>query len=221
MKKLVMLLLLMTLAVGCRHLIHDGVAGSGKRLIEKRTIGSFTSISTEGAYDIEVLSGQPGGSLELEGDDNILPMITTEISNNVLHIRSLRSFSVHRSITLRISVPNLEGVSASGAGRIEISGLKNEKFVLDVNGAPTIRVSGETKNLEIGADGAANIDTHKLRADRVVVGSEGVSKVEVYATSELEVTVSGPSHVVYHGDPHVKQTINGPGSVTKKEPSGS
>lgn len=219
MKKILLVMILASFGFGC-NVIHDGVAGSGNRQKEKRTVANFTSISTEGAYDIEFVAQAPL-SLEIEGDDNLLPLITTEVSNNVLHIKSKKSLSSRKPITLKISAPNLEGLSANGAGRIEISGLKNEKFAMDVNGAATVEVSGETGALDLESNGAARIDTHKLRADRAVVESNGVSKVEVYAVSDLNVTVSGPSQVTYHGDPHVKKTVNGPGSVTKKGPTGS
>lgn len=102
-----------------------------------------------------------------------------------------------------------------------MSGLKNEKFEIDASGAPAIKASGETRVLNIDASGAGKIDTHKLRAARVVVDSNGVSKVEVYAAEQLDVTVSGPSHVIYEGDPVVKQTVHGPGSVEKKESEGA
>lgn len=220
MKKILLLMILAALTAGCRNLIHDGVAGSGNRLKEKRDVANFTSISVEGAYEIEVVAGSDA-SLEIEGDDNILPLVSTDVSNNVLHIRSKRSISPRKMISLKISVRNLEDVHANGAGRIEITGLKNDKFALDINGAPTIIVSGETKALEVDANGAATIDTHKLRADNARVGSNGVSKVEVHAAKELDVTVSGPSRVTYHGDPHVNKTVNGPGSVVKKESIGS
>ena len=220
MKKIALLILLISLAVGCRNLMHPGVAGSGKRQTEKRSVPTFTSISTEGAFEIEVVQGTPQ-SLEIEGDDNILPLIATEVSNSVLRLKNIRNYSTHSPIAIRISATALEGVSASGAGRIDVSGLKNEKFALNANGAPKIILSGESKILEIETNGAANIDTHKLRADRVVVDSNGVAKVEVYAANELDVTVSGPSSVVYHGNPRVKQTVNGPGSVRKKESGGA
>ena len=45
-------------------------------------------------------------------------------------------------------MPDLAGISASGAGNIEVSGLKNEKFEIDVSGAPSIKASGETKLLD-------------------------------------------------------------------------
>jgi hypothetical protein len=216
-KKLLPLILLISLGTACHH---EQVGGSGNIQKEKRETGSFHSISTEGAFDIEVVCQKPQ-SLELEGDDNILPLISTEVSNNVLHVRSLRGYSVSQPIKLKISVPDLAGVSASGAGTIVVSGLKNEKFEIDANGAPKIRASGETKALSIDANGAGKIDTHKLRAANVQVDSKGVPSVEVYASEELNVTISGPSRVVYDGNAVVHQTIHGPGKVEKKESEGS
>lgn len=215
MKKIVLLLMVISLVAGC-HGIHKGIPGSGKVRREKREIGNFTSISTEGAFDIEIVCQKPQ-SLEIEGDDNILLLVSTEVSNNVLHIRNTRGYSVSQPITLRISVPDLQGIASSGAGKIEVSGLKTEKFAIDANGAPTIRASGETKALVIDANGAGKIDTHRLHTARVEVDSKGVSRVEVYASEQLDVTVSGPSHVIYQGNAVVNKTVNGPGSVEKKE----
>ena len=213
MKKLVLLIVLIGLGAACY--LHHGVAGSGKRLKEKRSVGAFTSISTEGAFDIEIVC-QKGQDVAIEGDDNVLPLVTTEVSNNVLHIRNLRAYSVAEPMALKISVPDLEGIYSSGAGTLEVSGVKNEKFEIDANGAPTIKVSGETKALTIDANGAGKIDAHRLRATRVEVNSKGVNKVEVYAAEQLEVSISGPSHVIYSGNAVVNKKVNGPGSVDKK-----
>jgi len=200
--------------------MHHGVSGSGKLVKEKRNVGSFNSISTEGAFDIEVVCQKPQ-DVDISGDDNILPLVTTEVSNNVLHVRSLRDYSTSQRLTLRISTPDLVRIQSSGAGTIEVSGLKNDRFEIDVNGAPTIKASGETKALKIDTNGAGNVDTYKLRAARVEVESKGVSGVEVYAAEQLDVTVSGPSHVTYRGNPVVNKTVHGPGSVEKKESEGS
>jgi hypothetical protein len=218
-KRSILLTILIALGAGC-HVIHDEIPGSGKILKEKRNVGSFASISTEGAFEIVVVCQKPQG-VEIEGDDNILPLVSTEVTNNVLHIKNLQSYSVREPITLRISVPDLEGISASGAGTIEISGLKSEKFEIDATGAPTIRASGETRVLKVDASGAGKIDAHRLHAARVGVDSKGVSRVDVYAAEQLDVTISGPSHVIYEGNAVVNKTVNGPGSVEKKESEGS
>ena len=219
MKRIVLLTLLISLAAGC-HRIDSGIAGSGKLQRQKREVASFSSISTEGAFDIEIVCQKPQ-SLEIEGDDNVLALISTEVSNNVLRIRNLSDYSVSEPITLKIAVPNLEGLSASGAGTLAVYGLKNEKLEIDASGAPTIKVSGETKVLDIDTSGAGKIDAHKLRAARAVVDSKGVSRVEVFAVEQLDVTVAGPSHVTYEGDPVVKQTVLGPGSIEKRQSQGS
>lgn len=219
LKHFLSLLVLIVLGASCRG-IHHGVPGSGKLQKEKRSLGSFNSISTEGAFVIEVICQKPQ-DLEVEADDNILPLVSTEVSNNVLHIRNLRNYSTAAPVTLRIFVPDLIGLHSSGAGSVEVSGVKNENFEIDVNGAPTIRAAGETKALRVDARGAAKIDTHRLHAARVEVDSKGVSTVEVYAGEQLDVTVSGPSHVIYRGNPVVNQRVNGPGSVEKKESEGS
>lgn len=217
MKKLMLLSALIVMALlasACGGMLNR-VSGSGNRQKQKRDVPSFNSISTDGAFEIDIVC-QQSVSLEIEGDDNILPLVGTEVSNNVLHIKNNRSYSVSEPIRLKISVPNLEGIAVNGAGKIEVSRVKNEKFEIDVNGAPAIRVSGETNLLDIDTNGAGKVDTRKLNAAKVIVESKGVSKVDVRAVDQLEVTVSGPSHVTYEGDPVVNKTVNGPGSVEKK-----
>jgi hypothetical protein len=90
-----------------------------------------------------------------------------------------------------------------------------------VNGAPTINVAGDSKVVKVSANGAGKIDSHRLRASDVSVTSNGVSRVEVYATENLDVQISGPSHVIYSGDPQVSKSINGPGSLEKRETKGA
>lgn len=221
MKKILVIIMLCTLASGCHYAAKmHGVTGSGVRKVEKRELSPFTSIATDGAFDIDVVSQQPQ-ALEIEGDDNLLPMVTTEVSNGVLRINNVGSYSTRTPMKIKISVPDIEGLTANGAGTIEVSRLKNDKFDIDSNGAPTIRVSGETKELKVDANGAGNVDAHKLRASRAEVDSKGVAKIEVFASDVLNVTVSGPSQVIYDGDPAVNQTVNGPGSVQRRDPGGA
>ncbi|HYN23787.1 MAG TPA: head GIN domain-containing protein, partial [Pyrinomonadaceae bacterium] len=190
MKKVLLITILCSLATGCHYAAKmHGVTGSGVRKVEKRELSSFTSISTDGAFEIDVVC-QQAQTLEIEGDDNLLPMVSTDVSNGVLRIINVGSYSTRTPMKIKISVPNIEGISANGAGTIEVSRLKNDKFDIDSNGAPTIRVSGETKELEIDANGAGKVDAHKLRASRAEVDSKGVAKVEVFASDVLNVTVS-------------------------------
>src|ERR1044071_3968408 len=111
MRKLALLFLLLPLvAAGCHHGMRAEVKGSGKRVVQKRQISPFTSISTEGAFEIEVTC-QKDPSLEVEGDDNILEIVTAEVSGNVLRLKSSKSFSTSEPVRFKITVPNLEGLT--------------------------------------------------------------------------------------------------------------
>lgn len=220
MRKLALLLVVLPIvALGCHHRGNE-IQGSGKREVQKRQIAPFTSIDTHGAFNI-IVTLQKDVSLEVEGDDNVLNYVTSEVSNNVLRLSNSKNYSVSEPVTFKISVPNLEGLSVSGAGNVDINGMNNDKFEIDSNGAPTITVSGTTKMLDIDTNGAGKINTHNLRASRGVVESKGVSKVEVDVADQLDVTVSGPSSVIYKGDPVVNKTVNGPGKVERRNSEGA
>lgn len=213
MKKIALLFLLLPLvAAGCHHGMRSELKGSGKRVVEKRSVTPFTAISAEGAFEIEVTS-QKDLSLEVEGDDNILTIVLSEVSNNVLHLKSAQNYSSDEPVKFRISVPDLSALSVAGAGHIDVKNVKNDKFEIDVQGAPTVSVSGNTKLVDIDSSGAGKIDTHNLHASRAVVDSKGVSRIDIDVKDQLDVTISGPSSVYYKGDPQVNKTINGPGKV--------
>ena len=220
MRKLACLVLLTVFACGCHGKFISKIKGSGKREIQKREVPAFTSISTEGAFTIEVTC-QQGQSLEVEGDDNVLEYVGTDVSGNVLRLKNTKSYSINEPVKVRISVPNLEGFSSNGAGRIDIKGMNNDKFEIDANGAPTIRVSGTTKVIDIGVNGAVKVDTTKLRASRGVVDTNGASRVDLDVTDQLDATVNGPSTVTYTGDPVVNKTIRGPGKIERRGSEGA
>jgi hypothetical protein len=221
MRKLALLFLLLpVLAAGCHHGMRAEVKGSGKRVLQKRQVSPFTSISTEGAFEIQVTC-QKDPSLEIEGDDNVLELVTADVSGNVLRLRNTKSYSASEPVRIKITVPNLEGLSVSGAGWIEIKDVKNDKFEIDSNGAPNITVAGNTSVIDIDSNGAGKIDTHNLRASRGVVDSKGVSRIDLDVKDQLDITVSGPSFVTYRGDPVVNKTIHGPGKVEKRTSEGA
>jgi len=220
MKKLLSLLVVTLLFTAGWPGLRGGVTGSGKRGLQTRDIGPFNSIRTEGALTIQIVC-QKDLRLEVEGDDNVLPLVSSEVSGNVLRLSNKSGYSVNEPVTFKISVPNIEGISVNGAGKIEIVGLKNERLEIDANGAPAINVSGSTQAIDIEVNGAAKIDTHNLRAARAIVDSRGVSKVDLGISDHLDVTVSGPSQVTYRGDPVVNKTINGPGKVEKRRDQGA
>lgn len=219
MKRIAIVLLpasLLFVLGGC-HL--GGVHGSGVRKTEKRDLPSFNAIETTGAFEVQVICQKPA-SFEIEGDDNLLPLIQTEVRNGVLRVSSTKRYSTRSPISLRITVPDLASVSSTGAGKFTVSDLKNESFEIHSTGAAVVSVDGQSNNVKISSTGAGKIDSHDLRAGKVEVTVTGAASVDVYASDQLDVTVSGAGRVNYSGDAKVNKHVSGAGQVNKKQETG-
>lgn len=215
---LALLTLLFALS-GCSYIGKGGkgVQGTGVRKTEKRDLGPFKSIETTGAYEIDVNCQKPA-SFEIEGDDNILPLIRTEVRDGVLRVSPEKSYNPRLSLILRISLPDLESLSTQGAGKVHIVDVKNEKLALHSTGAAMIDAAGQTKTVRIESTGAGKIDTSNLRAEKAEIQVTGAASVDVFASEQLDVSVSGAGRVAYSGDPKiVNKNVSGIGSVSKKD----
>lgn len=197
-----------------------GVRGSGVRKTEKRELPAFTSIETTGAFEVEVTCQKPAG-FEIEADDNLLPLIQTEVKNGVLVVSTMQSYSSTGGIVLRITVPDLASVKSTGAGKFRIADVKNDNFAVESTGAATVTASGQSKVLKISSTGAGKIDAHNLRADKADVTVTGAASVDVNVNDTLDVNVSGAGRVTYSGNPTVNKHVSGAGQVTKKETTGA
>jgi hypothetical protein len=205
-------LCLLLALTACFH----GVRGSGVRKTEKRDLPAFTSIETSGAFEVRVDCQKPV-SFEVETDDNLLPLVQTEVRDGVLRVTTTKSYRSNGGIVLRITVPDLARIKSTGAGKFDISNLKNDLFEIQSTGAATVVASGQSKSLTISSTGAGKIDAHDLRASDATVKVTGAAGVDVYATDALDVTVSGAGRVTYSGNPKVSKKVTGAGQVVKKE----
>jgi Putative auto-transporter adhesin, head GIN domain len=217
MKKAVLflsLVMLVPLLGGCNHF--GNKKGSGTMKVEKRDVPAFTAVSISGAYEVEIVV-QKEQSLEIEGDDNLLPLIRTEVKNGVLNIDNEKSFNTEHALRVRISVPNLDALSTSGANEFEVTNVKSDDFNIEASGAGHIQISGETKELEVGMSGVVGLDAKDLKAQKVNVKTSGAANADVYASEELRASVSGAGNIDYYGDPKtVSEDASGAGSISKK-----
>ncbi len=200
---------------GC-HFAGRGVKGSGVRKTEMRDVASFKSIESDGAYEIEV-NCQQALSVQIEGDDNLLPLVKTDVRDGVLYITNPQPYHTRQPVVLRIAAPNIERIVSNGAGNFNVSNLKNDAFELHSTGATSFNASGQTKSVRIETSGAGKINAGELRAEKANVSISGAASVDVFASDQLDVNLSGVGHVSYSGNPKtVNKNINGLGSVSAK-----
>src|SRR6266849_4065437 len=170
--------ILLTFALGCVFVLSAcGVRGSGVRKTEKRNLPAFTAIETSGAFEVEVTCQKPA-SFEIEADDNILPLIETEVKGGVLRVTTTKHYSSRGSIALRIAVPNLESVKSTGAGKIDANDFRAQKADVTVTGAAGVEVN-VSDELDVNVSGAGRVTyTGNPKVNKHVSGAGQVTKRE-------------------------------------------
>ena len=215
MKRAICLLALVAAFGGCQ-LFGKKTDGSGKSKFERRSRSGFTAVNISGAFEVEIVAqGEPG--LELEGDDNLLQIVRTEVKDGVLEVYNEKPYSTREAIRVRISVPQLDAVSTSGASDIVVSNVKSDAFNISTSGAGSLTISGAAKTLALEMSGAGEVDAKDLRSERVTVNSSGAAEATVYASQDLTVSASGAGTVNYYGDPkNVSENVSGGASISRK-----
>src|SRR5499433_1939164 len=194
----------------------DRVKGSGIVKTEKRSLAPFDSVEVSCNGSIQAhTQGQEG--LEIRGDDNIIPLITTEVNNGILYIRSSKEYDSRDSLVITVSAPDLKKLVFSGAGKASLSNVKNDRVEIALTGAGSLTASGETKEANITLSGAGSVDAKNLHAVNAKVNSTGVGGVEIYVTGQLDTKTSGIGEINYYGSPKiVNRQAGGIGSINER-----
>jgi Putative auto-transporter adhesin, head GIN domain len=119
MKILTMLSIGLVIGLAGCNLINNpsNIQGSGIAKTEKRAVASFDSLDVNCVGSIEVHS-QGQKSLEISGDDNIIPFITTEVKNGTLYIRSGVDTILGKNYRSLYPLPILKSSSLMGSVKL-------------------------------------------------------------------------------------------------------
>lgn len=186
---------------------NKGVSGSGNVVTENREISNFKAVDVGGIFQVEITAQKDFG-IEVQADDNLLPLIKTEVEGGVLKIESEEKFKSKNPVIIKVSAPNIEELEVSGASKVNLNDLNNEELTVDSSGASKITVSGSTANLTVDVSGASKIDAENLRSQNASVDASGASSVNLAISGDLKVDASGASSIRYSGSPtnFVKKT---------------
>ena len=187
--------------------------GSGKVATDVRDLRDFKGIDVSGVFQVEITS-QKDFEVEIEADDNLLPLIKTEVRGGVLHIETEGRISTDNGLKIRISAPDINDIDASGVAKVNLSSIKTDELRIHTSGASKINVNGEAAKLFVKVSGASNIEAADLKAVDADIDASGASSVSVFATGELLTDASGASKIRYSGSPKsVEKRSSGASSV--------
>ena len=221
------------LLTACNSII--GIHGNGNVLKETRTVSSFKGIEVSGAFDILIRQGAVE-EVVIESDANLLPVIVTEVKENILHIDTKKEVSHVTTMKVYITVKHLSSIDASGAVDIRTDGklsgqelsldasgatdtkleLAYQKLKLDCSGASKIRLSGYSNQAKLDLSGASDIFGYDLLVENYDIEISGAGNAQINVTKKLRAEISGAGSIKYKGTPaDVDQSVSGAGSIKK------
>lgn len=189
------------------------IIGSGTIATETRPLEPFSAVEARGSFDTKItVGGEPG--VEVEADDNILPLIATEVRDGTLVIDASSSYSARRSVMLRVTAPRLEEVRLAGSGDVLIDNVDSDRFRIELRGSGDVTVSGRAGSLEISLMGSGDIDARDLRVEKARVSLLGSGDVDLFASEELIADIRGSGDVSCAGHPgRVEKSVFGTGDI--------
>ena len=213
-------LLVIPVLFGCQStdMLPEKIRGSGTVKREARDVQPFDKVSVAGAANVEILSGQPASSCELEFDDNLLEHVSTTVEDGELKIKLVGRLSSPNLLKVKLTTPHLSKVTASGSIAAKVENLDEPRMELSMSGASEIECIGKVEKLDIDGSGATKFNCLALAAEAVTINISGGGTADVQAAKSLKVDVSGAANVRYVGSPEIEKNVSGAGSVQPMEP---
>jgi hypothetical protein len=240
MKKLSALLLTGLITLSCSAQWGKTIKGNGNNVTIERSTGDYDGIAVSGWFDVDLVSGNEG-EITLQGEENLLEYIITEVKDGKLVIKTekgvnLKSSSWKSEIRITVPVQSINSVSMSGSGDIVgKTKIKSDKFstamsgsgdiTLDIDsstisasmsGSGDITLSGTTKDFDATVSGSGDIEAYNLEADNVSATVSGSADIQVTAKKSIKARVSGSGDISYRGNPEKVDTkTSGSGDISK------
>lgn len=219
----------------------DCIRGDGDIITQNRTneISEFDQLELSGSFNVEYVQDS-SLFLEIEGDSNILDILTTSVSGGRLYIgtKHNRCYSSRNNISVRVHSEKLSKIILSGSGNIRCSSLNtdilelissgsgNFKFsnlntqILNANisGSGNIRLGGFAENTSFSISGSGNIYAYDLEQEACGLSINGSGNVYVRFLNSLTGVINGSGNVYYKGPGNeVDIQINGSGRLIKTD----
>jgi hypothetical protein len=209
---------LVTVGSACSTIAGDAVTGSGTLRTESRAVAGFSAIELTGSGDV-VIAQDGTQSLSIEAEDNILPNLTSDVSNGTLQLGTKDGVDLHHTqpVTYRVTVADLTGLQLSGSGSLTAVGITTPAISIDISGSGDVTVDGTADSQTVTISGSGDYSARDLLSSTSSAEISGSGNVTVNTLDILDATISGSGNVTYAGHPQVSQHIGGSGELRRAQ----
>jgi len=193
------------------------ILGSGNTKKVAMDFSQFNIVNIDGGFVVKFQKSSQESSIEITADDNIIPLISTELKKQILSIGVKKSFSTENPIHLLIKSPKLSEMKIAGAVSTNFHGLKERSLKLFTNGSGDIIADGEVSTLILEANGAGNVNLKELLSENVTININGSGNVVTSVKRNLNINVVGVGEITYFGNPLVNKTVVGIANIHQSE----
>jgi hypothetical protein len=180
-------------------------------------VNNFHAVVFEGVGELSIQ--QTGAeSLRIEADSNVLPLLTSSVSNGTLTlgIQPNTSFQTNESIHYILTVKSLDSFEQAGAGSTTATSIASTSLSIKMSGTGEVTMHGTVNTLKLDLSGTGTFDGSELASKTATVVVSGTGHAVVNVSDALDATVSGVGSIEYIGDPKVTSHVTGVGTIRKR-----
>jgi hypothetical protein len=166
---------------------------------ENREVSGFTGVQLTSIGDLHI--EQTGTeSLTIEADADVLPQLTSDVSNGIL----------------KLGLAPGTTIAVSGTGDATASNLRADRLTVEISGAGEMTLAGTVGSQTVTIRGTGDYNGEDLQSATAEVTIDAAGDAVLRVRDRLDARVSGVGSVEYIGDPHVTKDISGVGSVEQR-----
>lgn len=198
-------------------------------------IVDFDRLEISEALDVAVQQGS-SFSVQARGDSRNINDLEVYKNGNTLRIKFDNNRNRQYTTYIMITMPVIRGLDFSGAVNGRINGFteKISRFDLSMSGASTgqldieaeevyalltgasnLRIYGNGKRIEASVSGASLFTAFDYPVETARLTVTGASHAKINASTQLNVSASGASEVLYRGAPQLEADVTGASTLKK------
>ena len=157
----------------------EKIEGSGTKSTDKRELEAFSQIKMEGYGFLTIRSSKGGHRCTVIGDDNLVQYMDSSVDNGVLTLKMTRNMNPKNPPRWTVACDSLERLDLINAHQVKFLDFETERLMVSSKSKVKVTGSGNIKDLDITATGAAHYDIPDVKTESTTINASGACEFKV------------------------------------------